>query len=223
MDIAPHALQLVIFDCDGVLVDSEIIAHEVLIEVVRELGLTFGLHEAMQRFMGNTLAGTVAIIEAELGRSLPEDFMPAWRERLYAELRRRPVRAVDGVEAALDALNVPSCVVSNGPVQKMQTTLGVTGLLERFEDALFSPGEGLRGKPHPDLFLAAARNFGVDPAATLVIEDSPTGVRGAKTAGMHAWGFAGAAYTDAEALRVEGARVFHAMHELTCFLSGEGD
>lgn len=206
--------ELVVFDCDGVLVDSERLTHEVLVTALGELGLALDVEAAMARFMGNTLQGTIDIVEAELGRPLPEDFVPAWRARLYAEFRARPVRAVAGIEAVLDVLTVPACVVSNGPFEKMRTTLGVTGLLARFEDRLFSPDLGLAGKPAPDLFLAAAASFEVDPGRALVIEDSPTGVRGALAAGMQVIGFAGAAHTDADALLAAGASVIDSMTEL---------
>jgi HAD superfamily hydrolase (TIGR01509 family) len=212
-------IALVVFDCDGVLVDSERLTHEVLVSALAELGLEFDVDTAMARFMGNTLEGTIEIVEAELGRPLPSEFVSAWRARLYEEFRSRPVRAVPGVEAVLDALSVPACVVSNGPFAKMRTTLGVTGLLERFENGMFSPDLGLPGKPAPDLFLAAAAAFAVDPRHVLVIEDSPTGVRGARAAGMKVLGFAAAPHTDASALAAAGATLIHGMEELGALLA----
>jgi HAD superfamily hydrolase (TIGR01509 family) len=214
--------QLAIFDCDGVLVDSESITHRVLADALGDLGLPLELEEAFALFMGNTLAETVAIIESRLGGPLPEGFFPAWREKLYETFRAAPVRPVAGVVDVLDQLTVPACVVSNGPMPKMLTTLGVTGLLGRFEGKLFSAESGLPGKPHPDLFLAAAEAFGAEPAATFVVEDSPTGVRGGIAAGMTVFGYAGAAHTDAEALRVAGARVFNHMRELPRLIAEEG-
>lgn len=205
---------LVIFDCDGVLVDSEVITHEVLADALRGLGIDLTVDEAMRLFMGNVLADTVAIVEARLGQPLPDGFFEAWREELYATFRERPVKAVPGVERVLDALDVPACVVSNGPLKKLRTTLGVTGLLARFEDRLFSPDLGLRGKPHPDLFVAAAERFGADPARTAVVEDSPGGIVGARRAGMIAFGYAAAPHTDAAALEAAGAVVFDDMAEL---------
>jgi HAD superfamily hydrolase (TIGR01509 family) len=211
--------QLAIFDCDGVLVDSEAITHQVLAAALGELGLTVSLDEAFTLFMGNSLPQTVEIIERRLGRRLPEGFFPAWREQLYAAFREAPVRAVPGVEAVLDALTIPVCVVSNGPLRKMRTTLGVTGLLPRFENRLFSPDSGLPGKPAPDLFLAAAQAFDVGPDEVIVVEDSPTGVRGAVAAGMTVFGYAGAEHTDAAALAAAGARVFGDMRELPALLA----
>ena len=211
--------QLAIFDCDGVLVDSETITHRVLAEALGELGLHLTVDEAVALFMGNTLAQTIAIIEARLGRALPEGFFPAWREHLYATLRAAPVRAVAGVEEVLDTLTMPVCVVSNGPLRKMRTTLEVTGLLARFEGRLFSPDSGLPGKPHPDLFLAAAETFAAESARTVVVEDSPAGVRGAIAAGMRVYGYAGAAHTNAADLAAAGAHVFTDMRELPALLA----
>ena len=211
--------ELAIFDCDGVLVDSETIAHRSLAAALEELGLSVTLDEAFALFMGNTLAQSVAIIEERLGRPLPGDFFPAWRERLYATFREAPVRSVAGVEQVLDALTCPICVVSNGPIRKMETTLGVTGLLARFEGRIFSPDLGLPGKPSPDLFLAAARALGADPSRTVVIEDSPKGVAGARAAGMTVLGFTGAPHTDAAELTAAGASaLFSDMRELPALL-----
>lgn len=211
--------QLAIFDCDGVLVDSETIAHASLAAALEELGLSLTLDEAFALFMGNTLAQSVAIIEERLGRPLAADFFPTWRERLYELFRETPVRSVAGIEEVLDALVCPVCVVSNGPIRKMQTTLGVTGLLGRFEGRLYSPEMGLPGKPSPELFLAAAGAFGADPSRCVVIEDSPKGVAGARAAGMTVFGYAGAPQTDAQELAAAGARVFADMHELPALLA----
>jgi len=206
--------ELAIFDCDGVLVDSEPLAHQVLIEELRLFGIDLDLEQAMGLFMGNSLEQNVVVIEGLLGRPLPKDFFPEWRERLYARFRSEPVRAVEGIVDVLEALTVPACVVSNGPVRKMQTTLGVTGLLERFGPKLYSPESGLRGKPAPDLFLAAARDFGVAPARAFVVEDSPKGVEGAVAAGMRVFGYVGSGHIDAGELEAAGARTFTRMSEL---------
>lgn len=213
--------ELAIFDCDGVLVDSETITHQVLIDALADLGLDLGLTEAIDLFMGNTLVQTVAIIEDRLGRPLPENFFPEWRERLYRTLRELPVQPVPGVVAVLDAISCPVCVVSNGPFRKMETTLGATGLLGRFRDRLYSPEAGFRGKPAPDMFMAAAERFGVDPSRAFVVEDSPKGVRGAVAAGMRVFGYAGAGHTNRASLEREGARIFTHMHELPALLEND--
>lgn len=206
--------ELAIFDCDGVLVDSEGLTHQSLAEALDEIGIRLDLEGAIGLFMGNSLPQSIAIIEEMLGRPLPENFFPDWREILYERLRTAPVQAVPGVVELLDALEIPACVVSNGPVRKMQTTLGVTGLWPRFDGRIYSSESGLRGKPAPDLFLAAASDFGVEPARTFVVEDSVKGVTGAVAAGMHVFGYAAASYVDASELEAAGATVFTDMREL---------
>ena len=213
---------LAIFDCDGVLVDSEALTHESLVMALTELGVDIDIRKAMALFMGNTLAQSIAVIEGLLGAPLPDNFFPEWRELLYAHLRAAPVKAVPGVTELIDALDIPYCVVSNGPVRKMQTTLGVTGLLDRFEGRIYSSESGLPGKPAPDLFLAAARDFDADPRRTFVIEDSPKGVTGAVAAGMQAFGFAAAEYIDAAELANAGATVFNDMRALPGLLKVYG-
>jgi HAD superfamily hydrolase (TIGR01509 family) len=220
---AQNYWQLAIFDCDGVLVDSETIAHRALADALNELGLSLTLEEAFALFQGNTTAQSIAIIESRLGRSLPKDFFPVWREHLYELFRTTPVQPIKGVVEALDALTIPTCVVSNGALRKMHTTLGVTGLLPRFEGRLFSADMGIAGKPKPDLFLAAANAFGAAPARTVVIEDSATGVAGAIAAGMTVLGYAGEAYTHPAELAAAGAHVFVDMRELPALLSRGSD
>jgi HAD superfamily hydrolase (TIGR01509 family) len=125
---------------------------------------------------------------------------------------------VPGVIEVLDALEIPICVVSNGPMRKMQTTLGVTGLWPRFEGRIYSSESGLPGKPAPDLFLAAAREHRVDPAQAFVVEDSVKGVTGAVAAGMRVFGYSGASYVDAAELAAAGASVFSDMSELPALI-----
>jgi HAD superfamily hydrolase (TIGR01509 family) len=211
--------QLAIFDCDGVLVDSEGLTHRVLIEALAGLGIDLNLETAMDRFMGNTLQQNVAIIEEMLGRPLPGGFFPQWREQLYSRFRSEPVLSVEGVSEVLDRLSMPICVVSNGPLRKMETTLGVTGLLERFHGRLYSSDSGLPGKPAPDLFLAAARDFDAEPERTFVVEDSPKGVAGAVAAGMRVFAYAAAEYADAAALERAGATTFGHMRELPALIA----
>ena len=213
---------LAIFDCDGVLVDSEALTHESLVLALTKLGIEIDIQRAMALFMGNTLQQSIAEIESLLGAPLPENFFPEWRELLYEHLRAAPVQAVPGVADLIDRLDIPYCVVSNGPVRKMQTTLGVTGLLERFEGRIYSSESGLPGKPAPDLFLAAARDFNAAPLRTFVIEDSPKGVAAGVAAGMRVFGFAAAEHVDAAELADAGATVFHDMRSLPGLLAGEG-
>jgi HAD superfamily hydrolase (TIGR01509 family) len=206
--------ELAIFDCDGVLVDSEGLTHESLVIALSQLGVDLDVESAIGLFMGNSLPQSIAIIEDMLGEPLPENFFPEWREKLYQHLREAPVRAVAGIEDLLDSLDMPACVVSNGPRRKMETTLGVTGLWDRFDGRIWSAESGLPGKPAPDLFLAAAAAHSASPERTFVIEDSPKGVTGAVAAGMCVFGYAGSEFVDAAELEAAGAKVFSSMQEL---------
>ena len=207
-------LDLVIFDCDGVLVDSEGIAQEVLSDVLRQLGVDMTPAQVHEQFFGKTVPQCIELAEELSGRRMLNDFIANWREQLYTTFRERPVQAVAGVHAALEQIDVPVCVVSNGPVEKMQTTLGVTGLLPYFDGKLFSPDSGLPGKPAPDLFLAAAKQLNAEIERCVVIEDGAGGVRGAVAAGMTALGFTGLPHIDEQALADAGAKTFASMDEL---------
>jgi len=205
-------LELVIFDCDGVLVDSERIAVKVDVEVFRRLGLTLTEEEVIERFVGRSDAAIASEIEAELGRPLPADWaeesIPLYREAYAAELQ-----PVDGVVEALDQITVPTCVASSGTHDKMRYTLGLTGLYERFAGRIFSVSEVARGKPAPDLFLRAAAQMGVDPQRAGVVEDSRWGVEAARAAGMRVFAYAGG-LTPADRLAGPSTIVFADMREL---------
>jgi len=210
--------ELLILDCDGVVVDSEPITMRVLTEMLNELGVVVGAEEANERFIGTTFNRTLELIAELLGRALPEDFVPNYRDRTFAALEAK-LRPVPGIEAALDQIAIPYCIASNGPHAKMRKTLGITSLLPRFEGRMFSLADVARGKPYPDLFLHAARHFAVSPAVCLVIEDSVSGIAAALAAGMSVYGFSGSA-PDGR-LRAAGAhRVFHSMSELPALVAG---
>ena len=193
---------LLIFDCDGVLVDSERLAHEVLLQMLAEAGITMTLQQAYDRFMGASTEKCVAILQDLLGGTAPADFMPRYAQRCFAAFSEG-LNAVEGVSPLLDALTMPYCVASNGPREKMRFTLGHTGLLPRFAGRLFSAQDVERPKPAPDLFLHAARTLQAAPADCVVIEDSPTGVAAARAAGMTVYGYA--AMTDPARLQAAGA------------------
>lgn len=210
--------ELLILDCDGVVVDSEPITMRVLIEMLNELGVVIESEEANERFIGTTFSRTLELIAELLDRPLPEDFVPNYRERTFAALEAE-LKPVPGIEAALDRIEIPYCIASNGPHAKMRKTLGTTSLLPRFEGRMFSSADVLRGKPYPDLFLHAARHFAVSPAACLVIEDSASGIAAALAAGMSVYGFS--ARAPEGRLRAAGAhKVFGSMSELPSLLSG---
>ena len=210
-------IQLVIFDCDGVLVDTERIAVKVDVRVLAALGWALTEQDVIERFVGRTDDYMTEQIEAYLGRSLPagwaDEFQPLYREAFAAGLA-----PVDGVGEALDQISLLTCVASNGTHDKMRFTLGLTGLYERFAGRIFSVTEVTNGKPAPDLFLHAASRMGVEPAACAVVEDSVYGVEAARAAGMLALGFAGG-LTPAGRLRGPGTIVFSDMRELPRLLA----
>jgi len=201
----------VIFDCDGVLVDTEEIANRVLAALLTEAGLQTTFDDCMRDYRGRAMASVLATASERLGAPLPFDVA----DRYYAEVKRifaRELQPVPGVVAALDRISLPSCVASSGPHHKMEVTLRRTGLWERFEGRIFSASEVAAGKPAPDLFLHAARRMGFDPAMTAVVEDSLPGVQAARAAGMRALAFA--RHTDAGVLAGAGGEPFGDMAEL---------
>lgn len=185
--------RLVIFDCDGVLVDSEVITNRVYVKMLNELGVTVTLEDMFERFVGRPMSYCWELVTDMLGRPLPEGLIEEYRVRTTAALEAE-LKAVRGIEATLDALtakHVPFCVASSGTHEKMRTTLGITGLLPRFEGRMFSVTEVARAKPAPDVFLHAAGRNGIAPEACCVIEDSPTGVKAGVAAGMTVYGYCG--------------------------------
>jgi HAD superfamily hydrolase (TIGR01509 family) len=208
-------IELVIFDCDGVLVDSERLANAVLADLLTEAGLPTTAEESIATYMGLSMSSCVALVEERLGSPLSADFLDRYHADVF-EAFDRELRAVDGIAAVLDQLRWPTCVASSGEHERMRRTLGRTGLHERFEGRIYSASEVERGKPHPDLFLHAADRMGVDPSGCVVVEDSPYGVRGARAAGMTALGYA--AMTPATVLAAEGAETFLTMAELPALL-----
>jgi HAD superfamily hydrolase (TIGR01509 family) len=202
--------ELVIFDCDGVLVDSDRISLRVQAERLSELGLSLSYEECVKEFLGIGMAATLAIVAERIGGPVPD----WWIDGLDAAVREAfldELTAVPGVVDVLDALYAPTCIASSGSQEKMRFTLGLTGLHERFAGRIFSGDEVLRGKPAPDLFLHAAEQMGVATDRCVVVEDSPAGVAGAKAAGMRALGFAAATPPDRLA---EADVVFTTMAEL---------
>jgi len=204
----------IIFDCDGVLVDSEPAAFDLLAQDLAAHGLPLPRAEMERIFIGGTIAGVHAKARS-LGARLPDGWVAGFYERLYARLAEGTplVPGVLDLLDALDAAGIPYAVGSNGSDRKMQVTLGQhPGLLDRFHDRLFS-GQTLGApKPAPDLYLHAARALGQPPAACAVIEDSPTGVRAASAAGIRCFGYA--PHGDGAALAAEGATVFQSMADL---------
>jgi HAD superfamily hydrolase (TIGR01509 family) len=209
------SFELVIFDCDGVLVDSEPLSNRILAERLTAIGLPTTVEDAIRDYMGRSWKSDVELIESRLGRPLPEGFSDAYHAEVIAAFERE-LEPVAGIVAALDAIELPWCVASSSAHPRIRASLTATGLLDRFEGRIFSATDVEHGKPAPDLFLLAARTMGVAPERCVVVEDAPAGVQAARAAGMAVLGYAG--LTDAALL--EGARVFTSMDELPALISG---
>ncbi len=180
---------LLIFDCDGVLVDSEMLSCRVDAELLTELGLPYTVDEILRDFVGVSLKDQIARIKAERDFTLPADFAERLNTTLYKRFETE-LQPIDGVREAILALPYPRCVASSSVLERIALSLRVTGLADLF-DHLFSSTQVPRGKPAPDLFLHAARQMNADPRDCLVIEDSPAGVQAALAAGMKVIGFIG--------------------------------
>jgi HAD superfamily hydrolase (TIGR01509 family) len=206
---------LVIFDCDGVLVDSERLTVHEEARMLTELGWPMTDVEVVTRFMGRSLASELAEIAEHLGQDAADRFDSELVPRLSA-IFDAELTAVDGVPELLEALTangVPTCVASSGLPDGIRRKLDRTGLRAYFDDRISSASEVEHGKPAPDLFLLAAERMGVAPADAAVIEDSVPGVEAGVAAGMTVYGFGGG-LARAEDLRAAGAVVFDAMAEL---------
>lgn len=215
------AWDLVIFDNDGVLVDSERLGNQVLADLLTGCGHPVTFDDCVRRFMGGPLGDVRTAIEAEGGALLPDDFEDRYHDTLFAVFRSS-LRSVAGVEAAIEELQrsgTPICVASSAKHEKIKMSLSTVGLLHYFDGRVFSAEDVSRGKPAPDLFLHAAAECGAMPDRCLVVEDSPAGVRGAKAAGMTVVGYLG--LIPAERLTEAGADVvIQTMGELVGALVG---
>jgi HAD superfamily hydrolase (TIGR01509 family) len=202
---------LVIFDCDGVLVDSDRISLRIQAERITALGLETTYEDCVRDFLGLGMPATLRVLAERLGGPVP----PGWERELDDAVRdafRRELRPVPGIVEALEEIDLPTCIASSGSQKRMALTLGLTGLRERFEGRIYSADEVTHGKPAPDLFLHAAATVGAAPERCVVVEDSPFGVAGARAAGMAALGFAPEG--DTERLERAGAVTFARMSEL---------
>ncbi len=211
---SPVRPSLVIFDCDGVLVDSEPLSQRVSLEMIAERGVAMLPEEMAARYLGTSDADMVRDIERRLGTTFPDGFVDEMQARKLVAFRAG-VRAIDGVAGAVGAIasaGILLCVASSGPSDATRVKLESAGLLEPFDGRMFSAYDVPRGKPHPDVYLYAAAQMGVAPARCAVVEDSLPGVRGAVAAGMRVLGYApeggGAGLRDA------GAEVFGDMADV---------
>ena len=211
---------LVIFDCDGVLIDSEAVASRIVARELTAIGWTMDAQTARGLFMGMTLTDMEPVIAARIGHGVD----PAWRARLsrrIVDAMGREAVVVDGAVAAIDAveaLGLPWRVASNSSHQELAAKFARTGLSARVAGKVHSHRDVARGKPAPDLFLAAAAAAGINPAGCLVIEDSAPGATAARAAGMRCLGYA--PHDDGAALARQGAIVFRSMRALPNLIAG---
>jgi HAD superfamily hydrolase (TIGR01509 family) len=207
--------KLVIFDCDGVLVDSEALSNDLLARLLTDEGLPMTLGEARRAYQGRLLAEVASDVEARLGRKLADGWLGAY-EHQRAEVFRRELKPVTGaieLVTRVAAAGLKVCVASQGKLEKTRLSLQLTGLRGLFaEDAIFSAYSVARGKPHPDLFQHAAATMGIGPDECVVVEDTVLGVTAAVSAGMFVFGYA--RDSDDLALRSAGAHVVHTLDEV---------
>ncbi|OAF10308.1 HAD family hydrolase [Bradyrhizobium neotropicale] len=183
---------LIIFDCDGVLVDSELLSCRCLSDVLAEFGIALSEEQALELFLGRSTKA-VAQHYGDLGQIIPEGFWPRLKSRVLKTFTAS-LAPIPGVRAVVSELTAPFCVASSSDIDRVSLSLDVTGLRPHFDDRLYTAQMVKHGKPAPDLFLHAAARMKTDPARTLVIEDSVSGVQAAKAAGMTVWGFVGGSH-----------------------------
>lgn len=210
--------QLIIFDCDGVLVDSEPLAIRALIAAVARQGLTIEPEAAYRDYLGRSLASISASLEESHGVPLGAHALEVMRGELYA-LFRNELRATSGTSHVLERLEVPFCVASSSQPERIRLSLELTGLLSYFEPNIFSATMVENGKPAPDLFLHAAAAMNTEPVHCLVVEDSPAGITAARAAGMRVFGYLGGGHAGPAGLRavmeaLAPDAIFDDMHSL---------
>ncbi|QEH42882.1 HAD-IA family hydrolase [Chitinophaga sp. XS-30] len=201
----------IIFDCDGVLVDSEVIGIRLLLEMTAPYGVDMKEEDAVLEFAGRRLKEVIDMLQTRTGQTFPDDLEQRFRERSF-EVFQEEVEPVEGIRALLDSLTIPFCVASSGPVDKIRLNLTLTGLIGYFEDRIFSAYDIESWKPDPGIFLHAAREMGFSPERCVVIEDSKAGITAGVRGGFTVFGYA--KEHNAKELESEGATVFYNMHEL---------
>jgi HAD superfamily hydrolase (TIGR01509 family) len=215
---------LVIFDCDGVLVDSEPISISVLRGVLAESGLAMAEGEAYDRFLGKSMATIADILHADFALAITDAHLEQIRAELFRRFERE-LKPIPGMRQTLEALDMPRCVASSSQPDRIRLSLAVTGLLELLEPHIYSATMVKRGKPFPDLFLHAARDMGAAPADCVVVEDSPAGIAAAKSAGMCVLAFTGGLHAVRDGFRealaaLEPDLIFDDMRRLPGLLAG---
>jgi len=211
-------IDLVIFDCDGVLVDSEIIANEILRQALVDCGLHLTIDGVMAEFVGLSMSSVVIKAQKMLDQALPDGFLNNLQEKTFAAFADslEPVTAIEDVLQALSKMPQKICVASSGSFEKMDLTLGHTGLKDYFQGHIYSASQVKRGKPYPDIYLYAAAQMDCDPARCLVIEDSLPGVKGAVAAGMEVLAYS--VRGQDKKLAVAGGMVISSLHDVIKYL-----
>jgi HAD superfamily hydrolase (TIGR01509 family) len=198
---------LMIFDCDGVLIDSEILSNRAEVDLLKSFGIEFELGDYMAQFVGKSTKDVLKTIEASHNVRLPAEFRRLAETQIFTAFKTE-LQAIPGIFELIDSVNTPKCVASSSSLSRLDITLKITGLLDKFSPHIFSAEQVSRGKPAPDLFLFAAEQMQVSPDRCVVIEDSPYGVRAGVQAGMTVIGFTGGSHIQpghAARLRDEGA------------------
>ncbi len=214
MSIKTRKIGLIIFDCDGVLVDSERITNEVFCEMLNELGASVDIHYMFDHFVGNSMSQCLEKIEALLGRPPSDNFVNEYKERTQIALSEK-LQPVPGIKSVLERLSIPFCIASSGDHEKIKYTLSHTGLYEKFIGHIFSVTDIERSKPYPDVYLFAAKQMGYAPEECLVVEDTPLGVQAGVAAGMTVFGFS----KDMAENKLLEAGAHHTFHTMNDFIS----
>ena len=201
----------IIFDCDGVLVDSEPITARLLIKMSKEIGVDIDLEFVEANFTGNSWAGCVALIEAKGNTKVPENFEQEYRRR-SAEAFTKEIQPIKGIPELINSVNIPFAVASSGPVHKIRLNLGLIGLLDKFEGNIFSCWDIQIWKPDPAIYLRTAEAMGFAPKDCVVVEDSLFGVKAGVAGGFRTFGYA--TKHTAPALKAAGAEIIYDMEEL---------
>ncbi|OBQ67368.1 HAD family hydrolase [Mesorhizobium erdmanii] len=218
--------ELVIFDCDGVLVDSEALSVSALLGMIKLAGGSLSEDDAYEHFLGKSMKSVREILGRDFGLELTDQHLTAMRVDLMRKFREE-LRPISGISEILPKLGLPFCVASSGTLERIRYALDVTGLLKLMEPHLFSAAMVARGKPAPDLFLHAAASMRAHPRKCLVIEDSPAGIEAARAAGMRVFGFTGGAHAGNPGLKARLASsepdfIFADMLQLPDLIAGLG-
>lgn len=217
---------LVIFDCDGVLVDSEPISITTLVEFVQDAGVTLSVENAYVRFLGRSMSSIGSILKDEYGVTFTGDLLEEIRQRQFNRFRNE-LEPISGIKSALSGIGLKKCVASSSQPDRIRLSLELTGLLEFFDPNIYSSSMVKNGKPAPDLFLLAAKQMGVAPKNVVVIEDSPAGVIAAGRAGMRVFAYAGGSHIEPGRVRAELEKlapdlIFDNMAMLPGLIAGPG-